>query len=103
MGARTCGGRVLCAYPSPQCVTLREALHGTPSGLSRAFVQGFVRRDVALREKNHFAFNQLLTKRTFTNFDFSRFANFRCRKFAYENEDENENYAAELQPLAVSS
>ena len=69
MGARTRGGRALCAYPSPQCVTLREALHGAPNGLARAFVQGFVRRDVALREKFYFAFNQPLTKRTFTNFD----------------------------------
>ena len=44
-------------------------LHGAPSSLARAFVQGFVRRDVALREKFYFAFNQLLIKRTLTNFD----------------------------------
>ena len=68
MGARTRGGRALCAYPSPQCVTLREALHGAPSGLARAFVQGCMGHDVPLRKKNYFAFNQSLTKRTFTNF-----------------------------------
>ena len=69
MSAHTRGGRALCAYPSPQCVTLREALHGAPSGLARAFVQGCVGRDAALLEKFYFAFNQLLTKRTLTNFD----------------------------------
>ena len=64
MGVRTRGGRALCAYPSPQGVPLREALHGAPNGLARAFVQGFVRRDVALRKKI-FRFQSTTYKKNF--------------------------------------
>jgi hypothetical protein len=87
MGARSRGGRALCAYPSPQCVTLREALHGAPSGLARAFVQGCVGRDAAFVRKKYFAFNQLLTKRTFTNLHLIEVPKNGCGIFALSIDD----------------